>query len=177
MYVCVCVCESLEENWGEIYWQFCRKVIFIYHFIASNTAVYKLEDFCFRSLEVVIEPGTFDSLQKLSLQKWTNEEGEKKMQEKNREITVCLCLMRYLLCVYVFTCVCVCLCVCVCICLHVCVCVCVCVYMCVCACVCICLHVCVYVYVCAVVCFCICVCMYAHFYAHSLFPIVLEQST
>lgn len=42
----------------------------------------------FRSLEVVVEPGAFDSLRKLSLQKWTNEEGEQKMREKNREITV-----------------------------------------------------------------------------------------
>lgn len=38
------------------------------------------------SLEVVVEPGTFAGLQKLSLQKWSTEQGEQKMKAQNREI-------------------------------------------------------------------------------------------
>ncbi|KAK7102363.1 protein DD3-3-like [Littorina saxatilis] len=39
------------------------------------------------SLEVMVEPGTFDSLQKVSLQKWSAEQGEQRMRTKNREIS------------------------------------------------------------------------------------------
>ncbi|XP_076449787.1 protein DD3-3-like [Babylonia areolata] len=38
------------------------------------------------SLEVVVEPGTFTGLEKISLQKWSTQQGEAKMKAQNREI-------------------------------------------------------------------------------------------
>lgn len=40
------------------------------------------------SLEVIVEPGAFEGLKKLTLQRWTTEQGEERMRAYHREMTV-----------------------------------------------------------------------------------------
>lgn len=46
-----------------------------------------------RSLEVIVEPGVFNDLQKIRVEQWTTQQAEERMREYNREMTVCVSIM------------------------------------------------------------------------------------
>ena len=133
-------------------------LVLLWPFTAWNTFRVQVGVCGFRSLEVVVEPGTFDGLQKISLQKWTEQQGEEKMREKNREMTVrlmpfllllcvCVCMLVYVWFFLLYVCVCVCFVIYVCryVCVLACLLVCVCIYVCWCT---VCILLCVHAFCC-----------------------------